>query len=106
LFSVRHDATFTSATVNAAELEMRRAVSDVLATVALPKSKAECMGMNAKECVDQNYSHCFKWDSCRFDLVQSYYQNGKNWWFQAVDLLPRQHFGIIPSPRRFQRVKV
>jgi hypothetical protein len=37
----------------------------------------EIVLMPEKECTDQNYSHCFRWEPWLTDLVQLYYQTGQ-----------------------------
>jgi hypothetical protein len=82
------------------------------------QGRTEVVLVPEKECADQNYSHCFKWEPWLTDLVQSYYQTGQLVVpdaCQGLDLLLLlEYFGIIylpnqlafDSPAAYQRVKV
>lgn len=125
------DATFTLpvSLVTQRELEMQAASrkfgipperwsGSLLYKAVQEQGRMEVVLLPEKECADQNYSHCFKWDPWLTTLVQSYYHTGKLVVPDACRgldlLLLLEYFGIIYQPNQltfdstpvYQRVKV
>lgn len=131
IVSSRMDSTFTLpvSLVTQRELEMQAASrkfgipkerwnGSLLYKAFKEQGRMEVVLMPEKECAEQNYSHCLRWEPWLTDLVQSYYQTGQlavPETCQGLDLLLLlEYFGIIYQPNQltfdstaaYERVKI